>query len=84
MRLKIVIYLFSFFIPSITLACSLCTTKTGTEVRAAIFNHNFLLNLFSLFLPFIFFIVIAFVIYYGLPSRSCKSSKLSDEPLEGK
>jgi hypothetical protein len=67
MKEKIVIFILSLFMTTISLACPLCKTNTGAEVRAAIFNHHFLLNLFTLFLPFIFFILIALVIYVGLP-----------------
>lgn len=82
MKEKIFIFILSLFISTISLACPLCTAQNGAQVRGGIFNHDFLLNLFSLFLPFIFFILIALVIYYGLPNGR-KALKLPDEPLKG-
>ena len=69
MKEKIFIFILFLFISTVSLACPLCTTNTGTEVRAAIFNHNFVLYLFTLLIPFIFFILISLAIYYGLPNK---------------
>lgn len=72
MNVKIVLLIFSLVIPTMSLACPLCTTETGAEVRAMLLGADFFINLAFICLPFIFFILIAVVIYYGLPSNRHK------------
>jgi len=69
MNVKIPIYIFSPMISTISIACPLCTTSTGEEVRALLFNHHFFINLLFLFSPFIVFILIASLIYYWPPNE---------------
>jgi hypothetical protein len=64
MEFNILILCFSLFTSTISLACPLCTTITGTAVRLAIFDQHFLFNTFRIFLPFSIFIFIALMIYY--------------------
>lgn len=80
MKATLFILIFSIFTPILSSACPLCATTTGVKVRAAIVGHDFIFNLVAVFLPFVFFILIAFVIYYGLP-WSFRKSKSSDSPL---
>ena len=68
MKVKVVIWLYSYIFPTILFACPLCATNTGAEVRAIIFDHHFLFNLFALFLPFIICLLIASAIHFE-PSK---------------
>ena len=66
MKTKISPFIFLLLnFPAIILACPFCITTTGIAVRANILNHHFLFNLFALSLPFIIFIFISGLIYYG-------------------
>lgn len=80
MKTTLLILIFSIFTPTRSSACPLCATTTGEKVRAAIVGHDFIFNLVAVFLPFVFFMLIAFVIYYGLP-WSLRKSKSSDAPI---
>lgn len=80
MKATLLILVLSIFTPILSSACPLCATTTGAKVRAAIVGHDFIFNLVAIFLPFVFFMLIAYVIYYGLPWSLCKS-KSSDATL---
>ncbi|MDO8528068.1 MAG: hypothetical protein Q7T03_10340 [Deltaproteobacteria bacterium] len=45
-------------------ACPLCYSDTGKQVRAGIFNGDFLFNLAMTLFPFIVFTFIGLVLYY--------------------
>ena len=49
-------------------ACPVCTSETGEEVRAGLFNEDFAFNLFASALPFPIFLGIVAAIH-GLPGR---------------
>jgi hypothetical protein len=72
MNVKTALLIFSLVIPTMPSACPLCITETGAEVRAMLLGSDFFINLAFVGSPFIFFILIAVVIYYGLPSNRHK------------
>jgi hypothetical protein len=49
------------------LACPLCHTETGQQVRAAVFGPGFWFNLLVTMAPFFLFIGLTAIIYYGIP-----------------
>ncbi len=52
------------------LACPVCNTGTGRAVRAGILSSHFGANLLATLVPFVFFLGIAYLIYYGLPGKA--------------
>lgn len=64
-----------------TVACPLCATSIGQQVRAGIFNQFFFTNLFYTLLPFIILILIVLFVSYG--STFTFSSKLKTKPNKG-
>ena len=64
MKSNIVVLCLSLFVSAVSIACPLCATKAGEAVRVAIFDTHFMFNFISVLLPFLFLIVIAWVIYY--------------------
>lgn len=80
--MKETVFILIYFIitPTLLFACPLCKTTIGTEVRAAIFDHDFLFNLFYMLLPFALFMLIAFALYHG-PSSHRKKANASDGTL---
>jgi hypothetical protein len=60
--------LFNLF-STAALACPLCHTDTGEKVRAGIFGPDFGFNLVVTIIPFIIFLAITALIYFGLPTR---------------
>ena len=59
--------------PGAALACPLCHTDTGKQVRAGIFGPDFGFNLVVTIIPFVIFLVITALIYFGLPIRTSRS-----------
>src|SRR5688572_10594699 len=56
-------------LPSAVLACPLCHSDTGKQVRAGIFGPDFGFNLLVTTIPFVIFLGITALIYFGLPTR---------------
>lgn len=50
------------------LACTVCDSETGTQVRAAIFDENFVVTLASVAAPFPI-LVLGLAVYYFAPAR---------------
>ena len=65
------------------LACSLCHTETGKQVRSGIFGPDFGFNLLVTVMPFVIFLVITALIYFGVPGHrnGSKVYKLTDPTL---
>jgi hypothetical protein len=47
------------------LACTLCESERAKRVREAIFGDDFFVNIGIILLPFIIFLIVASLIYYG-------------------
>lgn len=58
------------FSSAIVFGCPVCHTATGEQVRAGIFNSNFLSIAFATFLPFPLLLGIVALIYFPLPGAS--------------
>lgn len=54
-----------FFISEYASSCPLCKTINGSEVSAGIFNEHFISNVISLIFPFIIFLFITLLIFFG-------------------
>ncbi|MEO7163443.1 MAG: hypothetical protein ABI041_11040 [Bdellovibrionia bacterium] len=54
-------------------ACPLCHTEIGEQVRGKIFNSSFPLILLETAAPFIIFMIIAFVLHFGWPTKRSMS-----------
>jgi uncharacterized membrane protein YqaE (UPF0057 family) len=52
---------------SAAFACPFCASETGAQVRAGIFNSEFILNLALVLLPFPLLLGIVAFIYFGFP-----------------
>lgn len=50
-------------------ACPLCSTSTGAQVRAGIFNEEFISTMLVVLAPIPVFIGIVLLIHFGLPWR---------------
>ncbi|STX52111.1 Uncharacterised protein [Legionella busanensis] len=59
------VFIFSTIATKFSLACPICLTETGQQVRDGIFNSNFVLYLFYSLLPFICFFLIIYAAYHG-------------------
>lgn len=77
------------------LACPVCNTGTGRAVRAGILSSHFGSNLLATLVPFVFFLGIAYLIYYGLPGKAAppplgeqgadgRPSEAEQDGMEGK
>ena len=53
--------------PSLTLACPVCDTPTGQQIRSGILNHDLTTNLFATLAPFPILLLIVAAIHFGLP-----------------
>ncbi len=62
---KNLVFTFSMIVTKFSLACPICLTETGQQVRDGIFNSNFVLYLFYSILPFICFFLIIYAVYHG-------------------
>lgn len=62
--------------------CPLCHTKTGEDVRAAVFGPDFSFDLFATVLPFAIFLGVTALIYFGAPVRKRRSANSSRLPAE--
>lgn len=51
------------------IACPLCNSETGQNVRATIMDPDFFTNLLLMILPSFIFAAVALAIQYGLPFR---------------
>jgi hypothetical protein len=69
MRQPPLTFLFIVFSTTPALACPLCHTKTGRQVRAGIFGPDFGFNLLVTIIPFVIFLGITAFIYFGPPIR---------------
>ena len=58
---------------TLALSCPLCHTDTGQQVRAGIFGPDFAFNLVITVIPFILFLGITALIYFGIPSMGDNS-----------
>jgi len=69
----------AFFLVGFLLACSsavacpLCHTETGKQVRSGIFDADFGFNLLITVIPFAIFLGIVALIYFGPPTLSLPS-----------
>ncbi len=61
-----------FFFPCTSEACTMCDSKTATDVRAEVFGDDFYNNLFVIVLPFIMFTGIIVCIHKS--GRTIKSN----------
>jgi hypothetical protein len=61
------------------LACPLCHTETGRQVRAGIFDVHFSGNLLYTLLPFPLFLFIVAFIYYRFPINADKAPECRDK-----
>lgn len=52
---------------SSALACPLCKSETGRQVRAGIFDADFGYNLLLTLLPFIVLLAVVALIHFGVP-----------------
>jgi uncharacterized membrane protein len=68
------ILLFTLF-PIISVACPICMTTIGMQVRDGIFDPYFWFNLFLVTLPFITLILIGVALSYSLSLTSYKNSQ---------
>lgn len=73
--MKVVLLIFSLIISVAAQACPFCNSKTGKNIRAALFGPDLPFNLFITILPFIIFSVIVYLIYHGgLPTTKAKNT----------
>jgi len=66
------------------LACPLCHTQTGRQVRAGIFDAHFSGNLLCTLIPFPLFLCIVAVIYYRFPVNTDKAPQCRDKRTPGR
>jgi hypothetical protein len=66
-RLAVTIVFAFWAIPA--LACPICDTGTGEQVRAGIFDNAFAWNAFLTALPFIVMAPVLAGLHFGLPGR---------------
>jgi hypothetical protein len=59
------------------LACPLCHTETGEQVRSAVFGAGFWFNVFVTVLPIALFLSIVALIYYRMPPVGHPSSSVA-------
>jgi hypothetical protein len=55
------------------LACTMCDSESGTQLRAAIFDDNFFVTLASVAAPFPI-LVVGLAIYYFAPARGQRTA----------
>ena len=67
------IFVFLNVFSTAALACPLCRTDTGKQVRAGIFGPDFTFNMVVTIIPFVIFLGITALIYFGLPTRGNRS-----------
>jgi hypothetical protein len=60
---------FALLWPLSVVACPLCKTGTGVQVRAGLFDGRFGYNLAAVLLPFPIFLGIVGLLYFGPPKR---------------
>ena len=60
---------------SAALACPVCDTDTGQQVRAGIFDEDFARNLLLTLLPFPVLLTIVAAIHFGLPGRAARQNR---------
>ena len=56
-------------VASAALACPVCDTGTGEQVRAGLFDEGFGRTLIAVILPFPILLAVVATIYFGLPFR---------------
>lgn len=66
------------------LACPVCDSDTGQEVRDGIFNEDFLTDAAAVLLPVPVLIGIVMAIHYGLPFAWRRREKPSASPRRGR
>jgi hypothetical protein len=62
------------------LACPVCDTSTGQQVRQGIFDNRFGVNLLLTLLPFPIFVGIAAALYHGFPGGQQRTSPPPGDP----
>jgi hypothetical protein len=72
----------SLLCASIAVACPLCHTDLGQQVRDGIFGADFWSNLFFVLLPFPIFLSLAAALHYGFGRRTPNAK--TAEPTETK
>ncbi len=60
---------------SVALACPLCHTETGKQVRSGIFAEDFGINLLITFLPFAICLGVVAIIYFRIPTIAFRSDQ---------
>ena len=60
------------------LACPLCHTETGRQVRAGIFDAHFGGNLLYTLSPFPVFLLVVALLYFGFPTAKDEDSGCPD------
>ena len=71
LRITAVVFLLAF--SNETFACTLCHTATGKQVRDGILGPDFGFNLIVTMTPFVIFLGIAALLYYGIPGSGSHS-----------
>lgn len=64
-----------FVMPAAVMACPICDTPTGEQVRAGIFGAGFLSTLFAVLLPFPVLLVAVLLINHALSERPVSTAK---------
>jgi hypothetical protein len=54
-------------------ACPFCHTETGKQIRSGVFGSDFRFNLIVTIIPFVIFLGITALIYFGFPTRGSRS-----------
>lgn len=68
--------------PQIALACPYCDSPIGQEVRASIFNGEFLLNAVLTLLPLPVLLAVVAAIHFGLPRSWWTGDSQPSDPLD--
>lgn len=61
--------------PPLALACTVCDSETGQQVRAGIFGDAFWTTLAGVIAPFPVLLIVIAAYYYGIPSVWARSSR---------
>ena len=64
---------------STALACTVCDTGTGEQVRAGLFDNDFGRTLVAVLLPFPVLLAVVAMIHFGLPIPFRRSQSLGRE-----
>lgn len=60
------------------LACPVCDTGTGREVRDGLFDESFVRNVFAVVLPFPILLGVVAMIHFGWPGRRAGNQPMQD------